>query len=129
MQSKNYRCLKDAQSLFEYQCTYGHTSIKPRDKGIFALVLAAKMNDHGVQDVAVKVAARDGGFQAFATTLKPNRPCLKPGDPVIWVPMEHEKNVAEEMGDERCGWIGFIAAKVSLTDGHRGSFEIVEEYA
>ena len=128
---------KGGREFFEYQCKYGHTSIK-ENEAIVALVLDAKeefgtqqsvaLAPNGIQKAVIKVASDDGGFVVVAETASSRGKRLKPGDIVFWVPMMWEKSVAEALGSERQGWIGPIVAKLKPELLVGGGWSIVCEY-
>lgn len=131
---------KDGAGFLEYQCKYGHTEIRPK-QGIVALVLdsqkefgtaeAVKVDPNGVQTATLKVASEDGGFIVSAQTPSGKGDRLKPGDVVIWVPLQHIGDAAVPEGiDKRFGWVGFIVAKVKPEiDMANPNFELTCKYA
>ena len=129
----------DIEELFNLQCKFGDTRLEP-GKATFAVVvdgaetcglpIAVKTNSDGTQTTILNVASEDGGFLVIANTRIPNKPLLKPGDPVLWVPKVHNKELGAQLGDERSGWVGFIGAKVSMVvPTSTGKWKIVEKYA
>ena len=128
---------KDGEGFLAYQCKYGFTEIKVRT-GIVALVLdarqfgiqqAVKVEADGLQRVMLKVASEDGGFMVSAQTLNGKGDLLKPGDVVIWVPMEHIGDVVPKGIDKRFGWVGFIVAKIAPEiDTSNQNFNILSRY-
>ncbi|MGE0750624.1 MAG: hypothetical protein AB7K64_08555 [Variibacter sp.] len=127
----------DSEALFRLQCKYGDTRIE-KGKAIFSVVVdahqqfgasnAVKENEDGTQTAVLRVASEDGGFIVLACTRVPHKPLLASGDPVLWIPSTYDQNVAIQLGDERSGWVGFVGAKVSMSIGTSGSFEIIERY-
>jgi hypothetical protein len=129
----------DIDALFNLQCKFGDTRLEP-GKATFAVVvdavqtcglpIAVKINSDGTQTAVLNVVSEDGGFLVVANTRIPNKPPLKPGDPVLWVPKVHNKELSTQLGDERSGWVGFIGAKVSMVvPTSTGQWKIVEKYA
>jgi hypothetical protein len=113
---------KSGDAFFQMQCKYGHTEIH-ESKGLIALVLdskkefgtdvAVKVQPNGCQLATIRVASADGGFRTFAETASSTGDPLEPGDLVVWVPMAHMKELADQVGDHRSNWIGLIVAKVA----------------
>jgi hypothetical protein len=107
---------KSGAAFFESQCDFGHTKLE-KDTAVVALVveLAAHppiRTQDGSQLAALRVASKDGGFLAFATTPSAKGETLQPGDVVLWVPYEYNKEIGDQMSDKRSGWIGLIRAKI-----------------
>ena len=130
---------KSGADFLEYQCEFGHTKIVPK-QGIVALVLdsqkefgtaeAVKADANGVQTATLKVASDDGGFIVSAQTPSDKGDRLKPGDVVIWVPLQHIGDAVPEGIDRRFGWVGFIVAKVAPEiDMTKPDFNILCRYA
>ena len=113
---------KSGQALFEYQCKYGQTSIKP-NQGVIAIVVDAKkefgvqnsvkIETDGSQMVMLRVVSPDGGFLVHSRTPSAKGDRLEPGELVIWVPLKFIDEVGKKMGDPRFGWIGLIQAKIA----------------
>lgn len=130
---------KDGAGFLEYQCKYGFTDIRPK-QGIVALVLDSKkefgtatpvkVDERGVQTATLKVASEDGGFIVSAQTPSGKGDPLRPGDVVIWVPLQHIGDAAVPDGlDKRFGWVGFIVAKVEPEiDLANPNFNIISRY-
>jgi hypothetical protein len=127
----------DPQALFEFQCKYGQTDIKP-GQAIIAMVLDAekefgistKIEETGRQTAALRVAAPDGGFIVVASTPGPGEP-LALGDLVMWVPEKWVRQVADASPkDPRFGWVGLIRAKVrpKISLDNAGSWEVLCRY-
>ncbi len=135
---------KSGEAFLEYQCKFGHTKIVPK-QGIVAVVLDAqkefgaaspvKVESDGCQKVTLKVASEDGGFVVSSQTPTGKGDRLKPGDVVIWVPLEHMNMGADQSIlaaadlDSRFGWIGFVVAKVKPElDISKPDLDIVSRY-
>lgn len=129
---------KDGQGFLEYQCEYGFTEIRPK-QGVVALVLdsqkefgtkeAVTVMSDGVQQTTLKVASSDGGFIVASQTATGKGDRLKPGDVVIWVPLQHLGDKVPEGMDNRFGWVGFIVAKVKPEiDLSNPEFDIISRY-
>ena len=57
-------------------------------------------------------------------------PDPRPGDVVIWVPLQHIGDVVPEGIDRRFGWAGFVVAKVAPEiDMAKSDFDILCRYA
>ena len=130
---------KSGADFLEYQCKFGHTKIVPK-QGIVALVLdsqkefgtaeAVTVDANGVQTATLKVASDDGGFIVSSQTPSGKGDRLKPGDVVIWVPLQHTGDAVPEGVDRRFGWVGFIVAKVAPEiDMAKPDFDILCRYA
>jgi hypothetical protein len=115
---------KAGQSFFDYQCKFGCTEIKP-NTSMVGLVLDAR-KEYGVADAvsvhhedghqlaALSVISSDGGFRVFAQTLPHSGgEKLVPGDVVLWVPRNYNREMGSKTADPRTGWIGEIRAKVA----------------
>jgi hypothetical protein len=129
---------ESGQDFFDYQCKFGQTDIVP-SRGVVAIVLDAtkefetqasvKMKENGIQVVALKVAASDGGFRVTSETAGLGRP-LHPDDVVLWVPLEHSPDLARAFGDNRSGWIGLTVACVAPElDMQKSGFTILERFS
>ena len=131
---------KDGNAFFQYQCMYGETEILPK-RGVVALVLdarqefgaqeAVKQKPDGSQLAVLRIAASDGGFKTMAETAGPgNGKSLKPGDAVIWVPVQRNEEFHRATLDARAAWMGFIVAVVAPELNLRtGSFKILDQFA
>lgn len=130
---------KSGEAFLEYQCKFGHTKIVPK-RGIVALVLDSqkefgtaqpvKVDPNGVQTATLKVASEDGGFIVSAQTPSGKGDRLRPGDVVIWVPLQHIGDALPEGIDRRFCWVGFIVAKVAPEiDMSKPDFDILCRYA
>jgi len=140
-QNNEYKLVfKDSAAFFKLQCKYGQTKIV-KNQGIIAIILdaskefgaevAVKIEPDGSQLVMLKVASDDGGFIVPSRTPLPIGENLKPGDLVIWVPVEYMEmsRAVDETIDSRFGWTGFVVAKVKPEfDPQNTSFEIVCRY-
>lgn len=95
----------------------------------FGTGVSVKVKPDGIQLVTLKVASQDGGFLVIAETASGRGDRLKPDDVVIWVPIQHLKEVAPDGADERFGWVGFVVAKVRPEiDLANPNFEIISSY-
>jgi hypothetical protein len=121
---------KSSESAFEAACKYGGCDLQ-EGAVLVAIVLdtrkiiggdvAVKMLDDGRQRVSLMVSAADGGFSVIADTLSPCGPKLEHGNLVSWRIGGYFKEAAEVCGDQRCGWVGLVTAKLkpeySVRDG------------
>ena len=121
---------KSSESAFEAACKYGGCDLK-EGAVLVAIVLdtreiiggdvAVKTLDDGRQRVSLLVCAADGGFSVIADTPSPYGPKLEPGNLVSWRIGGYSKEAAEVCGDQRCGWVGLVTAKLkpeySIQDG------------
>lgn len=130
---------KSGEAFLEYQCEFGFTDIRPK-QGVVALVLDASkefgtsdpvaVNAEGIQTATLKVASPDGGFIVSAQTPSAKGDRLRPGDVVVWVPLEHLGDILPEGMDKRFGWVGFIVAKVAPEiDLANPELKIISRYA
>ena|ERR1700730_2948892 len=78
----------------------------------FGTSTAISIGQDGSQLAALRVASEDGGFLVFATTPSAEGEKLQPGDVVLWVPYEYNKEAGDQMSDKRSGWVGLIRAKI-----------------
>ncbi len=129
-----------AEAFFADQCRRASGKIVRR-KGLAALVVngtqelggerSTLVRDDGTQLAMLTVAAPDGGFRVPATTLTGNGDRLKPGDLVVWVPMQRMSTALDVLGDAdtRFLWSGFIVAKIKPElDLSKSGFEIACRY-
>ena len=119
----NDLCFKDNESAFEYACKYCTTEIVER-QGLLALVITnQEPDDDGNAIYAVKVSSDDGGFivPAIFMAAQKDAGAVEKGDLVIWVPSQYSDEMAKTLGDQRKGWMGYLAAKaepkLSQSDG------------
>ena len=105
---------KSGEAFFEYQCEYGVTDIVPK-KGLVGLVtIVSQQPGSGVQDLTLKIVARDGGFETHSQTASENGDRLSVGDVVIWVPLQRDAILASVYrNDERSSWMGLVVARVA----------------
>lgn len=131
---------KSPETFFEMQCKYGHTDIVP-EQGVVAMVLdsskefgtpdAVKIESDGRQKVTLKVASDDGGFITISETPKAGGDRLKPGDIVVWLPMAHSKEIADQLGreiDKRFAWVGFVIAKIAPVMTSNNELKVICRY-
>jgi hypothetical protein len=128
----------DNKALFDLQCKYGESDIVP-GRAVVALVLDAakdfgtpvpiKIEADGRQTAVIRVAASDGGFIVLASTPGGGEH-LRVDDLVMWVPATCVKQVADNSGDPRAGWVGLIRAKIKpdVPLGPSNSWELLCRY-
>lgn len=129
---------KTNQEFFDYQCQYGVTDIQP-NRGIVAIVIDAvaefgaqasvHYSEEGISRAILRVASTDGGFIAVAETAGPSDKPLKPGDLVVWVPIERQQFLENAVGDERTAWLGLILAEINpVIDPATGTLDVARRF-
>ncbi|HBT3179508.1 TPA: hypothetical protein MBF34_002554 [Klebsiella aerogenes] len=122
---------KDNESAFDYACKYCTTDIIEK-QGLIALIITDQNpNDNGDAIYAVKVSSADGGFVVPAIFINGNHQktiALQKGDLVVWVPSEYSKEMADTLGDQRKGWMGYIAATANPVLSHADGWKLKERF-
>ena len=129
---------KSGEAFVDYHCKYMVTDLEV-GMPLAAVVLDArkrfgtkdevKVDDEGIQTVAIRVASNDGGFIALASTASGDGDKLKVGDAVAWVPGKHLPDLGAAAGDSRTGWVGLVVAKVAPEiDMAKSSMTVLSRY-
>jgi hypothetical protein len=132
-----------AEAFWNLQCEFGETEIIS-GKGVVALVLGAGRDPSGkFQNVSLKVASRDGGFERDARTRSGKGRDLQSGDVVIWLPVEQnpfykqfideflgeDPNSSDEADDMRAGWMGYVMCRLDISQTmKKDDFVICEKF-
>jgi len=118
-----YLPFKDGNAAIEYACRYldcilSEGSLLPAvvidAREEFGTDVVVKFETDGTQLATLRVASKDGGFTVPANTAGANGPKLRPGQLVAWKPMKYMRELGEQLGDTRSGWVGLIIGTLKL---------------
>jgi hypothetical protein len=108
---------KSNLAAFQYSCKYMQSELKT-GLALPALVsdcsneygtkVSVSVDAKGNQTAVLLVCSRDNGFRVISSTVGPKGPLLKPGDLVVWQPMQFNPQLAGMSDDTRTGWVGLI---------------------
>jgi len=109
---------KDGEAALAYSNSYGDTKLAEGEI-LPALVLdahsmfgaaAPQTLSNGIQQVALRVSSKEGGFLVMADAADASGPELRSGDLVAWQALQLVPELVSVVADSRSAWVGFILA-------------------